>query len=64
MDKTLEPRQDFGPHLRVDSRRVEEAKRQGYASEARRQSQLIAQSEDETEVMRWIQDVGAAEGGE
>ena len=27
------------------------------AAEARRQSQLIAASEDEAEVMRWIQDV-------
>lgn len=38
---------------------VEEAKRRRFVSEARRQSQLIAASEDEAEVMRWIQDVSA-----
>lgn len=38
---------------------VEEAKRRRFADEARRQSQLIAASEDEAEVMRWIQDVSA-----
>lgn len=36
---------------------VEEARRRRFASEARRQSQLIATSKDEAEVMRWIQDV-------
>ncbi len=36
---------------------VEEARRRRFASEARRQSQLIAASKDEAEVMRWIQDV-------
>jgi antitoxin component of RelBE/YafQ-DinJ toxin-antitoxin module len=40
---------------------VEEAKRRRFAAEARRQSQLIAASEDEAEVMRWIQDVSANE---
>lgn len=50
--------------LRMLMRRyVEEARRRRFAAEARRQSQLIADSEDETEVMRWIQDVSAAEGG-
>lgn len=43
-------------------RYVEEERRRRFAAEARRQSQLIAASEDETEVMRWIQDVSAAEG--
>jgi antitoxin component of RelBE/YafQ-DinJ toxin-antitoxin module len=38
---------------------VEQAKRRRFAAEARRQSQLIAASEDEAEVMRWIQDVSA-----
>jgi hypothetical protein len=41
---------------------VEEARRHRFAAEARRQSQLIAGSEDESEVMRWIQDVSAADG--
>ena len=41
---------------------VEDAKRRRFVSEARRQSQLIAGSEDEAEVMRWIQDVSAIEG--
>jgi len=46
--------------LRMLMRRyVEEAKRRRFAAEARRQSQLIAESEDEGEVMRWIQDVSA-----
>ena len=40
----------------------EDAKRRRFVSEARRQSQLIAGSEDEAEVMRWIQDVSAIEG--
>jgi len=43
-------------------RYVEEAQRRRFAAEARRQSQLIAASEDEAEVMRWIQDVSALEG--
>ena len=38
---------------------VEEARRRRFAAEARRQSQLIAASKDEAEVMRWIQDVSA-----
>ena len=38
---------------------VEDAKRRRFAAEARRQSQLIAASEDEAEVMRWTQDVSA-----
>ena len=38
---------------------VEEARKRRFAAEARRQSQLIAASEDEAEVMRWIQDVSA-----
>ncbi len=42
---------------------VEESRRRRFAAEARRQSQLIAASEDEAEVMRWIQDVSAAKGG-
>ena len=38
---------------------VEDARKRRFATEARRQSQLIAASEDEAEVMRWIQDVSA-----
>jgi hypothetical protein len=38
---------------------VAEARKRRFAAEARRQSQLIAASEDEAEVMRWIQDVSA-----
>lgn len=38
---------------------VEEARRRRFAIEARRQSQLIAASKDEAEVMRWIQDVSS-----
>jgi antitoxin component of RelBE/YafQ-DinJ toxin-antitoxin module len=41
---------------------VEEERRRRFAAEARKQSQLIAASEDEAEVMRWIQDVSAAKG--
>jgi hypothetical protein len=41
---------------------VEEARRRRFAAEARRQSQLVAASKDEAEVMRWIQDVSALEG--
>jgi hypothetical protein len=43
---------------------VDEAHRRRFAAEARRQSQLIAASEDEAEVMRWIQDVSALEGNQ
>jgi hypothetical protein len=43
---------------------VEEARRRRFAADARRQSQLIAASEDEAEVMRWIQDVSALESGQ
>jgi len=50
--------------LRMLMRRyVDEARQRRFAAEARRQSQLIAASEEEAEVMRWIQDVSAAEGG-
>jgi antitoxin component of RelBE/YafQ-DinJ toxin-antitoxin module len=38
---------------------VDQARQRRFAAEARRQSQLIAASEDEAEVMRWIQDVSA-----
>ena len=40
---------------------VEDARKRRFAAEARRQSALIAASEDEVEVMRWIQDVSALE---
>jgi len=51
--------------LRALMRRyVEDARLRRFAAEARRQSQLIAASEDEAEVMRWIQDVSALEGGQ
>ena len=43
---------------------VEEARQRRFAAEARRQSELIAASEDEAEVMRWIQDVSALESGQ
>jgi len=43
---------------------VEEARRRRFAAEARRQSQFIASSEEEAEVMRWIQDVSALESGQ
>jgi antitoxin component of RelBE/YafQ-DinJ toxin-antitoxin module len=42
---------------------VEEARKRRFAAEARRQSALIAAFEDETEVMRWIQNVSALEDG-
>ena len=42
---------------------VAEARKRRFAAEARRQSQLIDASEDEAEVMRWIQDVSAPMGG-
>jgi antitoxin component of RelBE/YafQ-DinJ toxin-antitoxin module len=38
---------------------VEDVRRRRFAAEARRQSKLIAASEDEAEVMRWIQDVSS-----
>ena len=38
---------------------IEDARRRRFAAEARRQSQLIAASKDEAEVMRWIQDVSS-----
>ena len=41
---------------------VEHAKRKKFATEARRQSQLLAASSEETEVFRWMQDVSDAEG--
>jgi antitoxin component of RelBE/YafQ-DinJ toxin-antitoxin module len=41
---------------------VDEARKRRFAAEARRQSQMIAASEDEAEVMRWIQDVSTLEG--
>jgi antitoxin component of RelBE/YafQ-DinJ toxin-antitoxin module len=43
---------------------VEEARKRRFAAEARRQSQMIASSADEAEVMRWIQDVSALESTE
>jgi len=42
-------------------RYVEQERQRRFAAEARRQSQLIADSEDEAEVMRWIKDVSATE---
>ena len=38
---------------------VEDWQRRRFTAEARRQSKLIADAEDEAEVMRWIQDVSA-----
>jgi antitoxin component of RelBE/YafQ-DinJ toxin-antitoxin module len=50
--------------LRALMRRyVIEARQRRFAAEARRQSQLIAASEDEAEVMRWIQNVSAPHAG-
>lgn len=40
---------------------VEGARQRHFEAEARRQSELIAASEDEAEVMRWIQDVSGLE---
>jgi hypothetical protein len=40
---------------------VDAARQRRFMTEARRQSQLIASSEDEAEVMRWIQDVSDLE---
>lgn len=42
-------------------RYAEETRQKRFAAEARRQSQLISQSREEAEVMRWIQDVSAME---
>lgn len=36
---------------------VQRAKRKRFVAEARRQSQLVANSADESEVMNWIRDV-------
>jgi Protein of unknown function (DUF3018) len=38
---------------------IAEARRRRFLAEARRQSQEIAASKDEAEVMRWIEDVSA-----
>jgi hypothetical protein len=43
---------------------VEEARKRRFVAEARRQSQLIATSREEAEVMRWIQDVSDVESGQ
>ena len=43
---------------------VEQARKRLFVAEARRQSQMIASSKDEEEVMRWIRDVSALEGPE
>ena len=43
---------------------VDQARQRRFAAEARRQSELIAASEDEAEVMRWIQDVSSLESGQ
>ena len=43
---------------------VEQARRRRFSAEARRQSQMIAASKDEAEVMRWIQDVSELERGQ
>lgn len=43
---------------------VDEARQRRFAAEARRQSELIAASEDEAEVMRWIKDVSALDSGQ
>src|SRR5579863_8648647 len=42
---------------------VEESRRRRFAAGARRQSQLVAASKDEAEVMRWIRDVSATQDG-
>jgi len=42
---------------------VEQARKRRFAAEARRQTKLVASSEEEAEVMRWIQDVSALKGG-
>jgi len=41
---------------------VEIARKLEFAAEARRQSQLIASSQDEAELLRWIEDVSSKEG--
>lgn len=43
---------------------VADARKRRFAAEARRQSELISASEDEAEVMRWIQDVSALGDGQ
>ena len=43
-------------------RYIEDVRRRRFSAEARRQSQLIAASKDEAEVMRWIQDVSVPDG--
>jgi hypothetical protein len=40
---------------------VQRARRRRFAAEARRQSQLVGASADETEVMNWISDVSGHE---
>lgn len=40
---------------------VEGMRRRSFQAEARRQSKLIANSPDEAEVMRWIEDVSGSE---
>ncbi|MFZ0396276.1 MAG: antitoxin MazE-like protein [Terracidiphilus sp.] len=64
-------RSEFALAARAENRTVAEALRElirayvaaarqrRFASEARRQSRLIAGSKDESEVMRWMQDVSA-----
>jgi len=42
---------------------VEIARKLEFAAEAHRQSQLVANSEDEVELLRWIEDVNSKEGG-
>jgi hypothetical protein len=41
---------------------VEAARQREFAAEARRQSQMIAGSPYESEVMRWMEDVSGNEG--
>jgi hypothetical protein len=43
-------------------RYIQEVRRRRFTAEARRQSQLVAASKDEAQVMRWIQDVSALDG--
>lgn len=40
---------------------VDAAHQREFAAEARRQSQLVADSPDEIEVLRWMEDVSASE---
>ena len=61
----IQLKSDFASAAEAENRPVAEVLRglmRSYVEEARRQSQLIAGSEDESEVMRWIQDVSAADG--